>query len=97
MICIANSQLLIIGIMKYKLRYLVVLLIIASSCHQSIDKCTEIKDLSGTWKFQLDPDNMGLKDKWFSKELNDSIQLPGTTDENKKRIKTPTTLATIAG
>ncbi len=72
--------------MKLSLLSLIVLLIITTSCQQSFQDFTEIADLSGTWKFQLDPDNLGMKDKWFSKEFNDSIQLPGTTDENKKGI-----------
>jgi hypothetical protein len=72
--------------MRFSFLSLVVLLIVTTGCHQSIQDFTEIKDLSGTWKFQLDPDNVGMSDKWFSKELNDSIQLPGTTDENKKGI-----------
>ena len=74
-------------IMKYSLIYIVVLLMITSGCHQSFQDSTEIMDLSGTWKFQLDPENVGMKDKWFNEEFNDSILLPGTTDENKKEIR----------
>ena len=60
--------------------------LIAISCQQSYQEVNETIDLSGTWKFQLDSANVGMMDKWFNNDLNDSIQLPGTTDENKKGI-----------
>ena len=41
--------------------------------------------LSGKWRFQLDPENIGIKEQWFKRtQWNDVIQLPGTTDEQKK-------------
>lgn len=40
--------------------------------------------LAGTWRFQLDADGVGVKEKWQAKPLTDQVQLPGTTDENKK-------------
>ncbi len=43
--------------------------------------------LAGTWRFRLDPDDVGVTNKWFSEELEDSVTLPGTTDENRKGIK----------
>ncbi len=42
--------------------------------------------LAGTWKFQLDVDDVGVAEKWYKQELNDTIELPGTTDENHKGI-----------
>ena len=42
--------------------------------------------LAGTWKFQLDAENVGTKEKWFARKLEDSVRLPGTTDENLKGI-----------
>ena len=53
------------SVMRFVLLSLIVLLIITSSCHQSFQDSTEIMDLSGIWNFQLDPDNVGMKDKWF--------------------------------
>ena len=43
-------------------------------------------DLSGTWQFALDTGNTGIHDKWFEHQLNDSVKLPGTLDENEKGI-----------
>jgi hypothetical protein len=40
--------------------------------------------LAGQWRFALDVNNAGVKEKWFEKSLDDTIQLPGTTDENHK-------------
>jgi hypothetical protein len=42
------------------------------------------QSLAGTWRFQLDPKGVGVGEKWFSRKLDDSVRLPGTTDENKK-------------
>src|SRR5690554_1403710 len=38
--------------------------------------------LSGVWSFETDPHRVGLKQKWFTKELPLSITLPGTMEEN---------------
>lgn len=43
--------------------------------------------LAGTWKFRLDGENVGVKEKWFTQKFDDTIKLPGTTDENHKGIK----------
>jgi beta-galactosidase len=41
--------------------------------------------LAGEWKFQLDPDDRGIKDQWFAHhDFTDTIKLPGTTDEAGK-------------
>ena len=40
--------------------------------------------LAGSWAFQLDPQDAGEKDRWFARKLDDSIALPGTTDQAGK-------------
>jgi hypothetical protein len=40
--------------------------------------------LAGAWKFRLDAADVGVKEKWFAQKLTDTVQLPGTTDENHK-------------
>ena len=40
--------------------------------------------LAGTWRFRLDPENVGVEKKWFAEKLDDSVTLPGTTDTNQK-------------
>lgn len=39
----------------------------------------DLIDLSGEWRFALDPNDIGLNDKWFTSELNGTIALPATT------------------
>ena len=38
-------------------------------------------DLRGTWSFQLDDNQVGQQERWFEKDLKDTISLPGSTDE----------------
>lgn len=37
--------------------------------------------LAGPWSFRLDPDAVGLKEKWYSEKLPDTAKLPGSLDE----------------
>lgn len=41
-------------------------------------------NLQGKWKFRIDKNGVGKKEKWFSKTLNDSVFLPGSMAENRK-------------
>jgi len=45
-----------------------------------------ILPLAGTWRFRLDPENVGVEKRWFSEILDDSVTLPGTTDTNQKGV-----------
>jgi hypothetical protein len=72
--------------MSHRLLGIFALALFLTSCSQSYTDHTETIDLSGTWKFQLDPDNVGKKDEWYKDDFTDSVTLPGTTDENKKGI-----------
>lgn len=45
------------------------------------ENSNSVLELSGEWKVQLDPNNVGIKENWFDKELKNTIHLPGTTDE----------------
>ena len=74
------------GIMRFALIVSMVLLVITAGCRNSFHESDEVADLSGIWKFQLDPVNEGMKDKWFNRDFVDSVHLPGTTDENLKGI-----------
>ncbi len=44
----------------------------------------ETLDLSGNWNFELDVNNIGLRDDWKSKKLEDNFELPGSNVENLK-------------
>ena len=41
-------------------------------------------DLSGNWRFEMDRNDVGVTEKWFSKSLQDNIYLPGSMAENRK-------------
>ncbi|RLD08415.1 MAG: hypothetical protein DRI44_09805, partial [Chlamydiae bacterium] len=43
--------------------------------------------LKGDWNFKLDPDNLGIKEQWFNKQLPDKAKLPGSLDEQKLGFK----------
>lgn len=40
--------------------------------------------LAGTWQFAIDKNNAGIKEKWFSKTLTETIELPGSMAERGK-------------
>jgi hypothetical protein len=44
--------------------------------------------LAGTWRFQLDAQDVGMGENWQTRMLEDSVTLPGTTDTNQKGTKT---------
>ncbi len=62
---------------------LAVLCAYAASAHAA-DR--ETLSLAGTWRFDLDPTNIGITQRWFAKALGDSVALPGSTDTNRKGV-----------
>ena len=63
------------------------LILILFSCQEA--KYTPSRktiDLSGIWQFAMDSSGIGIQEKWFAHILPDSVQLPGTMDENHKGI-----------
>jgi len=42
--------------------------------------------LAGVWQFRLDAGDVGVKEKWFARTFDDTVKLPGTTDENHKGV-----------
>lgn len=41
-------------------------------------------DLSGTWEFQIDRQDRGIPERWYERELDDRIQLPGSMPQRLK-------------
>lgn len=39
-------------------------------------------NLSGEWNYRLDPDDTGIKQKWFSQHIEGKLQLPGSLTTN---------------
>lgn len=67
-----------------KLNQFIHIILIAFVCFSCTVKQSETIDLSGEWQFQMDPDDVGVKENWFEKDLSETIQLPGSMDENGK-------------
>ena len=40
------------------------------------------RNLAGQWRFALDRENKGIREKWHAKKLADTILLPGSTEES---------------
>ena len=40
-----------------------------------------VLSLAGEWRFRLDPDDAGIRDEWFNKDLPERIRLPGSLQE----------------
>lgn len=70
--------------MRFQFIRIAVLFTLATSCHQSFKNYNPAVDLSGTWHFQLDSANVGIKEKWYSAVQTDQLALPGTTDTEQK-------------
>ena len=45
--------------------------------------------LAGVWRFRLDADKVGLRQRWFESHLPGQIRLPGSTDEAKLGLPNP--------
>ena len=54
----------------------------------AISSCSTLKaqkiDLSGEWQFQIDSLDVGIAQKWYSQNFDDSVKLPGSMIENGK-------------
>ncbi len=65
--------------MRFSLSVLLVLLVLAS-----LVSAERAMPLSGDWRFALDPENEGIEQQWFNKQLPDTINLPASTDQRGK-------------
>ena len=74
--------------MNCKVKYLsiAVLLVIVSCSKGRVVPIHDTLNLNGSWKFSLDTAAVGIKERWFNRNLEDSLNLPGTLDENHKGI-----------
>ena len=67
--------------MKPKFLYLFFFLLLFISCEKQTSKTI---DLSGEWQFQMDPEDVGINEKWFEKTFSEIVKLPGSMVENGK-------------
>jgi hypothetical protein len=67
------------------------LVAVFAACSQPAGQRAVI-DLAGEWQFALDTAGTGIAQRWYLSDLNDSINLPGTTDlSHKGFLNTDTT------
>lgn len=75
-------------IMKYLHIFILVCVVSAHSPALSQDfQTNQFRDsirLDGEWQFMLGTLGIGEQQKWFLADLDDSVELPGTTDQNEK-------------
>jgi len=74
--------------MKYLHIFILVCVVSAHSPALSQDfQTNQFRDsirLDGEWQFMLGTLGIGEQQKWFLADLDDSVELPGTTDQNEK-------------
>jgi hypothetical protein len=79
--------------MKQKLILIIILANLTIACQKTA--VLQKIDLSGTWKFAMDPSDKGISESWFNQELKDTLKLPGSLTSNGKgediTLKTPWT------
>ncbi len=63
-------------------RLIFVFFMISVSCTQLVGQ--QKIDLSGSWKFAIDPLDKGISEKWFTQPLKDQVTLPGSMSTNNK-------------
>lgn len=73
--------------MFYKFILLNVLIVGVFCCCSHDDHSRSKVLLDGRWQFAMDTASVGESEKWYLTDLADSVQLPGTTDLNKKSHK----------
>jgi beta-galactosidase/beta-glucuronidase len=64
--------------MPFPIRPLLGLVVLFSTCLLTSATVPATQDLAGTWRFKLDPADLGLSAAWQSTRLPDSIRIPGT-------------------
>ncbi len=65
------------------LKYYCILIIIIFSS-PSLWGQNKTIDLQGEWRFDIDRNDIGVRDHWYKKRLTDKIHLPGSMAENRK-------------
>ncbi len=65
-------------------RLIWLILIPLFSCTPISKPSRTLLDLSGKWQFALDPQDEGIAGEWFLNDLDETVELPGTTDTNQK-------------
>ncbi len=63
---------------------LIGLLCLTWGCKTNAVRTDGALELSGTWRFSMDPDDRGVEDHWYETALDDDVTLPGSMATNNK-------------
>jgi beta-galactosidase/beta-glucuronidase len=66
------------------MKKLLVFLLVVASCTSQKTEIRENVSLAGEWKFKIDSLDQGVGQKWYNKELDETVMLPGSMAENGK-------------
>ena len=80
---------------KFKYVLIAIMFVVTSCKRESFIPIHDTIYLNGSWQFALDTSKVGIKEKWYTRTLTDSVRLPGTLDENKKGIPNTNKLETM--
>lgn len=72
------------SIRKLMSQFTVILFFILTMFNYPKSNHSNLISLKGTWRFQLDSEDIGIKQKWYLLKLSDSIKLPGSMRDNDK-------------
>ncbi|HUT93932.1 MAG TPA: discoidin domain-containing protein [Thermoguttaceae bacterium] len=61
-------------------RALLLLFAVATCCRASLG-AEDVETLAGKWRFEIDKGDVGVEERWFARELAQSIRLPGSLQE----------------
>jgi hypothetical protein len=75
-----------IMIKKPSLIAVVILFVFTSCVNRSFESLRYTMLLNGSWQFAMDTARIGIAEKWYAHSLPDSVNLPGTMDENNRGI-----------
>ncbi len=77
--------------MKCRLFVILVFVILVGACQKTVAQ--QKIDLAGTWIFSMDPEDKGISESWFNRDLADTLILPGSLTSNGRgddiTLKTP--------
>jgi hypothetical protein len=66
------------------MKKLLFILLVVASCTSQKTGIRENLSLAGEWKFKIDSLDQGTEQKWYNKELDETVMLPGSMAENGK-------------
>ena len=61
-----------------------IFIFLSALCLAAFAFAQESIDLSGNWQFRIDPNDVGINEKWFTQSFDETIKLPSSMPEQLK-------------